>query len=94
MCYSTSAAEFNLPYRVTPRVPATGIIATTNAFVALTAGGVVSAASTVTFSGAPNGSTGLSVLLAGTNGLVAGNATILYKTGSGTARILATGCEL
>ena len=93
MCYAATSAEFVLTYQVQPRVAPTGITATSNRFGALTAAGTISAASTPSINGSASSVQGLSILLAGTSGLVAGNGTILYCTG-GTGTILATGCEL
>ena len=93
MCYSTTAAEFQLPYPVQPRVIPTGITATANRFGALTSAGSISAASTPSLNGSASTLQALSILLAGTSGLTAGNATILYST-AGAGTILATGCEL
>lgn len=95
VCYSTSGAEFLLPYPTPPRAIPTGLIATQNAFAALNSSGTLSPVSTPTY-GSATGMPGLDVVLGGTAGLTVGDATILYKSsvGGAIARILATGCEL
>lgn len=93
VCVNSTTAEFSLSYQVQPRVVPSSITATPNRFAALTAGGTLSVASTVTLNGSCSSRHSLSLLLGGTSGLVNPNPTILYSSG-GAATILGNGCEL
>ena len=90
--YSTAAASLVFPFKVSARVPPTGITSTAAGGFSLTnSSGGYSAATGITWGG--SASTESAVFnLTGASSLVAGGGT--WAVGSSTSQILFTGCEL
>jgi hypothetical protein len=90
--YSTTAASLTFPFKVSARVPPTGISTTSaGSFSVVNSSGSYVAAGTISWGG--SASTESAVFnITGASGLIAGGGT--WAAGGATAQILFTGCEL
>jgi hypothetical protein len=93
MAYSTTAALINYTFKVTPRVPPTGITVSAASHFSLVLSNTGTAALTgLAFGDANYDSCILSCT--GASSLTAGNSTFLRNNGASVGQILFTGCEL
>jgi hypothetical protein len=91
--YSTTAASFIYPFKVSARVAPTGISSTAASnFSATNSSGSYVAATGITYGGTSSTESG-TFNLTGVSGLVAGGGTFAISSSS-TGQILFTGCEL
>lgn len=92
-CVTTTNAYISIPFQGSARVIPTGIsISAAGDFLVTALSGASLTTTAVTFSISNSLNTGL-VLVTVASGLVGGNAT-LFGAGTGTAKLLFTGCEL